>query len=110
MLVAAVYGCYVVYGLIKKAIARAKENPTETKPVAVVVLAFMLATLLLPGGGAHAQSTTITLDMQPFFDSLNTYLPTFVQIFGLIGGIAAALGFARFIIGSVVDALRGGGI
>lgn len=57
---------------------------------------------------AHAQSASISLDMTPFFTALNTYLPTFVSIFGLIGGIAAALGFAKYIIGTIVNALRGG--
>ena len=53
---------------------------------------------------------SINLDLTPFFDSLNTYLPTFLGIFGLIGGIAAAIAFGRFIIRFVVDALSGKGM
>lgn len=50
---------------------------------------------------------SIDLDLQPFFDSLNQYLPVFLAVFGLIGGISAAILFGRFIIGLVVKALSG---
>lgn len=53
---------------------------------------------------------SINLDLTPFFDSLNDYLPTFLGIFGLIGGIAAAIAFGRYIVGLIVDALSGRGM
>lgn len=52
---------------------------------------------------------SIDLDLQPFFDSLNQYLPTFLGIFGLIGGISAAIVFGRYIVKFLVDALGGKG-
>lgn len=52
---------------------------------------------------------SIDLSLDSFFTSLNQYLPTFLGIFGLIGGIAAAMGFARYIINVVVHALEGRG-
>jgi hypothetical protein len=52
---------------------------------------------------------SIELDLTPFFDSLNQYLPTFLGIFGLIGGITAAIVFGRFIVSLIVDALGGKG-
>jgi hypothetical protein len=53
---------------------------------------------------------SIDLDLTPFFDSLNDYLPTFLGIFGLIGGIAAAIAFGRYIVALIVDSLSGRGM
>jgi len=53
---------------------------------------------------------SINLDLTPFFESLNDYLPTFLAIFGLIGGIAAAIAFGRYIVSLIVDALSGRGM
>ena len=107
LLVSAVYGCYIVVSLARKAWQRIKPQSEKTSPIAVLVAA-LLVIMLLPGAGAHAQSASISLDMTPFFTSLNSYLPTFVGIFGLVGGIAAALGFARFIVNVVVKAVSDG--
>jgi hypothetical protein len=52
---------------------------------------------------------SIALDLTPFFDSLNTNLPVFLGIFGIIGGISAAVVFGRFIVKFLVDALGGKG-
>lgn len=61
----------------------------------------------IPVSRKEVMNLSIGLDLQPFFDSLNTYLPTFLGIFGLIGGISAAIVFGRFIVGFLVDALGG---
>lgn len=61
---------------------------------------------LIGVGGLIAQ-LSINVDLQPMFDSMNTYLPTFMGLFGLIGGIVAAMQFARYIIGIVTNALSG---
>ena len=50
---------------------------------------------------------SIDLDLTPFFDSLNEFLPTFLGIFGMIGGIAAAIAFGRYIVTLIVAALSG---
>jgi hypothetical protein len=52
---------------------------------------------------------SIDLDLTPFFESLNDYLPVFLTIFGVIGGIAAAITFGRYITSLIVDALSGRG-
>lgn len=52
---------------------------------------------------------SIDLDLTGFFNSFNQYLPTFLGIFGLIGGISAAIVFGRFIVRFLVDALGGKG-
>ena len=56
------------------------------------------------------QSVDLQIDMTPFFEQLNQWLPTFVQIFGIIGGISGALFLSKMIIGAVVNAFRGGGL
>ena len=53
---------------------------------------------------------SIDLDLSPFFESLNSYLPTFLAIFGLIGGISAAILFGKYIVSLVVNALSGRGM
>ncbi len=50
---------------------------------------------------------SIDLDLTSFFTSLNLYLPVFMGIFGMIGGIIAALAFARYIISLISGALSG---
>jgi hypothetical protein len=51
---------------------------------------------------------SIEWDLQPFFDALNTYLPIFISLFAIVGGIAGAMALAKFVIGSIVTAFRGG--
>ena len=63
----------------------------------------------LLAGGLVAQ-LSLNVDLQPFFDSINSYLPTFIGLFGLIGGIVAAMKFAQYIIGIVTRALSGGNV
>lgn len=52
---------------------------------------------------------SIDLDLTPFFDSMNQYLPIFMGVFGIIGGIIAALAFSRYIVGLISNALSGRG-
>jgi len=51
---------------------------------------------------------SIDWDLQPFFDSLNTYLPVFIGLFAVVGGIAGAMALSKYVIGAIVDAFRGG--
>ena len=51
---------------------------------------------------------SIDFDLQPFFDSLNVYLPIFIGLFAIVGGIAGAMALAKYVIGAIVDAFRGG--
>lgn len=52
---------------------------------------------------------SVSFDLQPFFDSINTYLPTFIGLFAIVGGVAGAMALAKYVIGSIVDAFSGGG-
>jgi len=85
-----------------------RRVPSQTAAVALA-LAFVLVGMAAP---AFAQTTPTTpvieMDLDPFFDSLNAYLPTFIAIFGIIGGIAAAIGFARFIINTIANTFTQG--
>ena len=51
---------------------------------------------------------SIDWDLTPFFDSLNTYLPIFIGLFAIVGGIAGAMALSKYVIGAIVDAFRGG--
>jgi hypothetical protein len=51
---------------------------------------------------------SIEWDLTPFFDSLNTYLPIFIGLFAVVGGIAGAMALSKFVIGSIVNAFKGG--
>lgn len=73
-----------------------------------LVLTFVFALMLTMAFPAFAQDApTITFDLTPFFDSLNQYLPIFIGLFAIIGGIAGAMALAQFVIGKVVDAFSG---
>ena len=73
-------------------------------------LHMMLAVLAFSVAPSFAQSDTISFDLAPFFESLNTYLPIFIGLFAVIGGIAGAMALARYVIGAVVRAFSGGSI
>ena len=64
---------------------------------------------MLTSSPAFASGTTINFDLEPFFTSLNEYLPVFIGLFGLIAGIVAAMGFAKYIMGVISNALSGKG-
>lgn len=87
-----------------------KDTAKQYAPHAIAAMAFV-AVGFPASGVAFAQSApSISFDMQPFFDSLNQYLPIFISLFGIIGGIAGAMALARYIIGAVVRAFSGGSI
>ena len=48
-------------------------------------------------------------DLTPFFENLNTYLPMFIAVFAIVGGIAGAMALAKFVVGAIVDAFSGRG-
>lgn len=60
--------------------------------------------------GNTLYASVIDIDLTPFFDSLNQYLPTFIGIFALIGGIGGAIIFSKYIIGTILDVFGGKGI
>ncbi len=93
-------------------IGKMLEKRGGTKQTTIGALALLTLTLasFAPGGMTFAQSTTIDFDLQPFFDSLNQYLPIFIGLFALIGGIAGAMAISKYIIGAVVDAFSGKGL
>ena len=75
--------------------------------------AYGAALLAFPTVVAFAQTDpapTIDFDLTPFFTSLNTYLPIFMALFAVIGGIAGAMALSRYIIGAIVRAFSGGSI
>lgn len=55
-------------------------------------------------------SISLDIDLQPFFDALNDYLPIFISVFAVIGGLVAAMGFARYIVNAFISAFNGGRI
>lgn len=107
ILLAVSYGGYLFWSWVFT--QTRKSSGVNINPIvsALAVGLFVMAT----GGGAFAQSTpTITFDLTPFFDSLNSYLPIFIGLFGIVGGIAGAMALARYVIGAVVRAFSGGSI
>jgi hypothetical protein len=53
---------------------------------------------------------SISFDLTPFFDSLNQYLPVFIGLFAIIGGISGAMALSKYVINAVVDAFSGRGL
>ena len=50
---------------------------------------------------------SIDIDMAPFFDSMNTWIPTFLPIFAVGVGIAAAAAIVRMVGSSIIDGIKG---
>lgn len=90
-----------------KAVVWAKAN-ARFAGIGASGMAAMMVLALAPAN-TFAQST-IEFDLAPFFDSLNTYLPIFIGLFAIVGGIAGAMALARYVIGAVVRAFSGGTI
>jgi hypothetical protein len=53
---------------------------------------------------------SLDIDLSPFFDQLNAYLPAFLGLFAVIGAIGGAIALSKMIIGAVVNAFSGRGI
>jgi hypothetical protein len=111
VLIAGVMASYGSYLLWRDVIIPAfgGDKMAQSKLGAFAVMTFVAANLFT-GGHAFAQSDTISFDLDEFFESLNTYIPVFMAIFGVVGGIAAAISLVRFIINSVINAFNGGRI
>ncbi len=104
VIVAAVsYGGYLFWSRV---FSMAKERKAIPMQLAAFVL--VAAALAFSGGASFAQSdVSIDFDITPLFTSLNTYLPIFLGIFAIGGGIAAAMALSRYIISVVVKAFSG---
>jgi hypothetical protein len=100
------YGGYVFWSWV---FAQKKEGNLKIS-AQLGALVFAAGVFALSGGSAFAQSDTIEFDLSPFFTSLNQYLPIFIGLFAVIGGIAGAMALARYVIGAVVRAFSGGTI
>jgi hypothetical protein len=85
-----------------------KENTARV--VSAFVIAFVVVAVAFPTTAVSFAQSTIEFDLDPFFDSLNTYLPIFIGLFAIVGGIAGAMALARYVIGAVVRAFSGGSI
>jgi len=93
----------------KKLYARIKNG--QGAKVAVYGLGMAAASYLLAGPRAMAQSDiTLDFDLSPLFDAINQYLPVFLTVFGIVGGIAAAMVLSRFVVNAVINAFSGGKI
>lgn len=76
-----------------------------------LLLGAMLMLFAVPATFAQGDpAPTLDFDLTPFFDALNTYLPIFIGLFAIVGGIAGAIALARFVINAVVKAFSGGSI
>lgn len=103
IVLAIAYGGYIIGTAIK-------NRGMGKGQLASAVATLTLGLAMLGGSPTYAQSDSITFDLSPFFTSLNQYLPIFIGLFALIGGIAGAMALAKFVIGAVVDAFSGRGI
>lgn len=75
--------------------------------IAFMFVVTSIMTWFFAGQSAFAQSDTINIDMTPFFENMNTYIPIFFGIFAIVGGIMAAMALSKLVINAVVSALSG---
>jgi hypothetical protein len=98
------YGAYLTVGWLKA------NGRSHVRALATSAGAFVAAVAAFaPVAPAYAQ-TTLEFDLTPFFDSLNTYLPIFIGLFAIVGGIAGAMALARYVINAIVNAFKGGSL
>lgn len=49
----------------------------------------------------------LELDVTPLFDSMNSYIPLFLAIFAIPGGIVIAIALVRMLINAIANAIKG---
>lgn len=102
-LLAVSYGGFLFWSWVFAQSKKSTGNSVNGLLAALVTSVF----LSMSTGASYASTPTIAFDLTPFFDSLNLYLPIFIGLFGIVGGIAGAMALARYVIGAVVRAFSG---
>jgi len=98
------YGAFLIVGWLKV------NGRDHVRALATSAGAFVAAVAAFaPVAPAYAQ-TTLDFDLTPFFESLNIYLPIFIGLFAIVGGIAGAMALARYVINAIVSAFKGGSL
>lgn len=92
------YGAYLTVGWLRQ------HGREHVRALAASAGAVSVALGSVP---TYAQ-TTLNFDITPFFEQLGVYLPVFIGIFAIVGGIAAAIALSKLVINAVVDAFKGG--
>lgn len=77
------------------------------RALGALAAAAALAAVLLPNGYARASALSLSIDVQPLFDAIQSYVPLFFGILAIGGGIAIGLAIARFVINSIKSAFEG---
>lgn len=71
--------------------------------VSLVALLALLAIVTLPSF-AQSETLSLSIDPQPLFDSIESYVPLFFGILAVAGGILIGKRIAEFVIKSIADA------
>ena len=78
---------------------------TNVRPYLVMVGIMLMAAVAMP---ASASGVTLpTVDPQPIFDGVNSYLPWVFAIFAIPAGIVISFAIAKMIIRAFVGAFSG---
>lgn len=75
--------------------------------IVLAVLAMALAAMTAVSFAQTPEPPTINLDVGPLFDSMNNYIPVFLLIFAIPGGIAIAIAVVKMLINAVQNAFKG---
>jgi hypothetical protein len=76
----------------------------------VVAFTFVFALIAMPSMGVMAQSSdTIDIDLGPLFTSINTWIPAFLPIIAIGGGISIAIAIGLWIVNLIKSAVSGAG-
>ena len=99
------YGSYLFWSWVFAMRVQGKSRELgQLAAFAFALVAFSIS------GHSFASTPTLEFDLTPFFDSLNAYLPIFIGLFAIVGGIAGAMALARYVVSAVVRAFSGGTI
>jgi hypothetical protein len=79
-----------------------------------VLMLVVIGALMMVSATAFAQTPvpppSIDIDITPLFDSMNSYIPLFLVIFAIPGGIVIAIAIVRMIITLIQRAFSGAGV
>lgn len=75
-----------------------------------ITVAMLMVAVFVMVSPSFAQTTTaptLEFDVTPLFDAMNDYIPLFMTVLGIAGGIAAASALVSMVLRQIVNAFSG---
>lgn len=73
----------------------------------ITVAMLMVAVFVMVSPSFAQTAPTLEFDVTPLFDAMNDYIPLFMTVLGIAGGIAAASALVSMVLRQIVNAFSG---